>query len=193
MAKFFNIVRGTRALKPIEFTIWGETARCSMRALNGMEEGDALAAGRAYAVSKGLAEPKETDRLYEIGVMAATLSVACVDSDAPETRYFTGLTEILEHLDTDRIAYLFEVQQHWQDECSPRISKMGSAEWIDMVVKCAEDGSNANAFFRMRRPMQLSFIASLASLYLNALTHKSDTGTNSPSSTSATTPPSESA
>ena len=185
--KFSQIVKGTRATRDVDFTIWGATARCAVRPMTGLEEGDAMAAGRAYAVSKGIADPKPTDRVYEIGVMVHTLAVACIDPDNHDALYFSSAGEILENLDTDRIAYLYEAQQLFQDECSSRVSKMGEAEWVATVLEVAEAAISDNPLARWPLTTQRDFQRILASRYIGLLMHKSSSGSDS----ATTTKPSE--
>lgn len=192
MAKFSNIVKGTRALKSVAFTIWGTEATLAVRPMTGVEEGEAFSAGRAYAVCKGVAEPKDTDRVYEIGVMSNTIAIACVDPDAPDTRYFANAAEVMENLDTDRIAYLFEAQQLWQDECSPRITKVNQQEWAAMVIAVAEAAVSDNPLARWRPVTQRDFTRILASRYMDLLLHRSNFGlTSEPSTTTPQAPKSD--
>ncbi len=189
MAKFSNIVRGTRALRPVEFSIWGEAASCSVRPMTGAEEGDAVAAGRAYAVKHGVVDPKPTDRVYEIGVMANTLLVACVDSDDSNSRYFANVGEILDNLDTDRIAYLYEAQQFWQDECSPLAKSMTAAEFAAKVVEIEEAAEGVDFFMHTRPAMRCSFARHLVAQLFSALRANSGSSTPSEAEPTNSAPP----
>ncbi len=189
MAKFSNIVKGTRATRPVSFsTMFGDEASCFVRPMTGLEESDALAAGRAHAVANGIASPTEKDRVYEIGVMANTLLVACVDSEDPASRYFVNAKEILDNLDTDRIAFLYEAQQLWQDECSPLAKSMTAAEFAAKVAEIDGAADGADFFTHMRPAMRCSFARHLIALLYNSLKGNSVSSTGSETEPQNSTP-----
>jgi hypothetical protein len=178
MSRFAAIARGTRALKRVPFTIWETTVEVALRPLNAMEEGEAFAGARAYAVGKGVPDPKPGERLYDLGLMVETLARGCVDADAPTAPFFASAVEILEHLDTDRIALLFEQHQAWQDECAPRPKEMGGEEFLALVLRAAEDESNGaeSPFSTLQPVLRASSERTLARLYVNLLQHRSRSG-----------------
>lgn len=189
MSRFAEVARGTRATKVVDLPLSGDvTVKVAIRPMNGLELGRVVASARAYAIAeirkarkddtREPPEPKEGDRLFDLGYMVATLEVACEDPEKPGTSFFGGTAEILEALDADRIALLYEHQQAWQDHCSPRLSKMGSAEFVAMVFGVAgEDESSLDSpFARLRPALRLSWARTLARLYVNSLTPKSEGG-----------------
>lgn len=175
--RFAQLIKGTRAVKPVTFSIWGSDAKLAVRPMTGLEEGEAYAAARAYAVSKGVADPKPTDRIYEIGVMANTIAIACVDVEAHETRYFSNANEVLDNLDTDRIAYLFEAQQLWQDECSPLVKSMTEAQWAAKIIEVTEAAEEVDFLSPMRPVMRLAFLRLTVSRLFRSLTDNSGSST----------------
>ena len=192
MSRFAEVVRGTRATKVVELPLARDVSvKVAVRPLNGLEFGRVIAAARAYAIAevkkarrddtREPPEPKEGDRLFDLGYMVSTLDIACEDPEKPGTPFFDGTAEILEALDADRIALLYEQQQAWQDYCSPRLSKMGNAEFAAMVFGVAgEDESSIDSPFALLRPaLRLSWARTLARLYVNSLTHKSEDGDSS--------------
>jgi hypothetical protein len=190
MGRFSAIAKGTRATRPVVLAYGGADVPLAVRPLNAAEEADALAEGRAYAVGKGIAAPAPTDRLYEIGYMASTLVLGCVDADDPAAPFFASAAEVLDNLDTDRIAYLYEQQQAWQDWCSPRPKDMDAGEFIALVLRLAEEGAGADAddpLVMLRPSLRLSFARTLARQYQASLTRRSPSGSAAEPGTS--TPP----
>lgn len=187
MGRFSAIARGTRATRPVVLSYGGVDVPLAVRPLTGAEEAEALAEGRAYAVGKGIAAPGPTDRLYEIGYMAATLVLGCVDADDPAAPFFASAAEVLDNLDTDRIAYLYEQQQAWQDWCSPRPKNMDAGEFIALVLRLAEEGAGAEAddpLVTLRPSLRRSFARTLARQYMSRLTPSGGSGSASEPGTS---------
>lgn len=194
MGRFSAIAKGTRATRPVVLSYGGADVPLAVRPLTGAEEAEALAEGRAYAVGKGIAAPGPTDRLYEIGYMAATLVLGCVDADDPGAPFFSSAAEVLDNLDTDRIAYLYEQQQAWQDWCSPRPKDMDAGEFIALVLQLAEEGAGADAddpLVTLRPSLRLSFARTLARQYQASLARRSPSGSAAEPGTS--TPPAHTA
>lgn len=190
MGRFSSIAKGTRATRPVVLDYAGVEVALAVRPLTGAEEASALADGRAYAVGKGVADPKPTDRLYEIGYMAATLVLGCVDASDTAAPFFANAAEVLDNLDTDRIAYLYEQQQAWQDWCSPRPKNMDAGEFIALVLRLAEEGASDDAddpLVMLRPSLRLSFARTLARQFQASLTRNSASGSASEPGTS--TPP----
>jgi hypothetical protein len=187
--RFSDIAKGTLATKAITLPLHGAEHPLAVRPLNGAEQGDTFAAARAYAVSKGVAEPKPGDRLYDLGLMAATIALGCVCSDDATKPFFDGgQDQILAHLDADRIALLYEQHQAWQDECSPRASKMSGAEFFVKVMEVANAKADEDPLARLRPSTRLDWERTLAGLYMISLQDKSSSGESSESSTTSAPP-----
>jgi len=192
MGRFADVALGKRATKPVDLVLDGGTvARVAVRPLNALELGRVVAEARAYSIAemrrarkddtREPPEPREGERLYDLGHMAATLAIACEDPDQPGVRYFDSTDEILLHLDADRIALLYEQQQAWQDACSPRPSRMDAGAFIAMVMTLAgEDEGSADSPFELLRPaLRLSWARTIARLYASSLTPRSRSGSDS--------------
>ncbi len=142
MSRFSDIQKGKKARKNIEFPAPIDAADPAARVyvdlivLSGDEESEAHRAARAYAISKGSPDPKEGDVHYDLGVMVHLLVRACVDPDVPGSFAFFFSAEenaellpdgafdrmaalALSRLDRERICFLHEQRQIWQDTCSP--------------------------------------------------------------------------
>lgn len=188
MARFADIARGTRATQPVKLPLPGiaDAVDVLVRPLNGLELGSVVARARAYAIeeikkarsaddARAIPEPKEGDRLYDLGEMAATLLLACLDPAAPERPFFADIDEILGGLDAERIVLLYEEQQLWQDHCAPRPKGMGGDQFMAMVLQEAalEEEAAEGPFSRLRRTSQQISFRTLARLYMHSLQRRS--------------------
>jgi hypothetical protein len=165
MSKFSQIARGTRALKVIDLPLPdGVTAKCAVRPLLGSEEAAILTAARAYAKDRGVDDPRDGNPIYELGFWVHTLVHGCVDADDAAAPFFDGgVEQILGALDRDRIALMFEQQQAWQDECSPRVTSMTGDEYVAHILKIASSAEDADVPFDRWRPALLaSFLRTTA-------------------------------
>lgn len=193
MAKFSQIAKGTRALKPVEFSLLdGETkATCSLRPLLGQDDALILAEARAFAVSKGLTDPKNGDPIYELARAVNVCLVACCDSDDPtgKTPFFASAAEILGNLDRERIFLLSEMQARHQDETSPHPSSMSGDEYIATMLAIATAEAGAELpFVSWPRSLLESCLVFSANLLLSSLSPKSPSGSASETSESAKSP-----
>lgn len=190
MSKFSQIALGIRALKPVEIPLQdGVVATCSVRPLLGYEEAKILADARAYAKARGVDDPRDGNPIYELGVWVHTIVHGCVDSDDASAPFFDGgADQILDRLDRDRIALLFEQQQTWQDECSPRQRSMSWEEYKATVVALAMSGDDADIPFVLSRPvLRASFMRSMAKALVTLADPNSPFGSPFASSTATAT------
>lgn len=186
MARFAQVARGSAARHTVELTLLDGTSwRVDVAVLVGEQEADTLKGAREYAKSHGIEEPRAGQELYELGLWAHTLLVACLDADEKDkdVRAFDSVEQILDRktgLDRDRIAFLFEAQQRHQDACSFRKRGLDTAEYISAVVGHAtaeedvahlpfEDWAPAT-----RRSFVRTMAAQLLSLYQSRLPSGSD-------------------
>ncbi len=184
--RFSQIAKGTRAERPVEIELGGETLKFAVRPLIASEEGDVAAGARTYAESKGVKNPTPGDALYDLGLAMHTIALGCVDLESPADKrapYFDGgVAQILDSdvLGRDAIAYVYEIQQRWQDECAPRKLAMAPDEFAAAVVVIGgEDKARSQLFFGQLRPgMQWHFTHFLASLWLNSPTPRSGSGSD---------------
>lgn len=122
MAKFRDIVSVRPPRKPVSLPlISGATVAVALIPLLIDADTQALAEARAFAVAKGVADPKPGDPLYERGLMLHVVLKACVDIDVAERDepFFGSLEEIGKLLDPDRLAWLFHVQRAHQNAVAP--------------------------------------------------------------------------
>lgn len=189
--KFSQIIKGTRARKAFPLPMPdGVEYEVALVPLSGSQEMQALADARKVATERGSAEPKAGDALYERALWACTLAAACIDPESPEAAprpfFDGGVGQILDELDRDRIAYLFEAQQAWQDECAPRPGSMTGDEFLSNVLACARSEDGAELPFERWRPvLRRSFVRSLALQAVISLLPRSPSGPSSPDTTSS--------
>jgi hypothetical protein len=189
MPRFADIARGTRATKTISLPLPGveQPIAVLVRPLNGLELGRTVAQARAYAIAeiekarpqgdtRPIPEPKEGDRLFDLGSMVATLLLACLDpasppgASTPGVPFFASADEILSELDVERIVLLYEEQQLFQDECAPRPARMSGEAFIALVVgeSALEEDAAEGPFSRLRRTLQGISFRTLARLYVTS-------------------------
>jgi hypothetical protein len=188
MPRLCDIARGTRATKPVKLPLSGldDPVDVLVRPLNGLELGAVVARARAYALdemrkarpnddSRPLPEPREGDRLFDLGSMAATLLLACLDPEHPERPFFGDMAEILSELDAERIVLLYEEQQLWQDECAPRPRTMNGAAFMALVMGEAalEEEAADGPFAHLPRTLQRISFRILAKQHVSSLLAKS--------------------
>lgn len=202
MGAFSLIVQGSRARKRVESTtITGQPFACDLRAVVGVDDAAIFAEARAFAKARGVAEPKDGDPLYDLGLAVHTLAIACVDPDslteAPRVFFDGGASQILEHLDRDRILYLYETLTAWQSTFSPRQQSQSWPEYVASVYVLASEEADADDPFAKWSPaLRASWARTTARLLLASHALKSHSGTPTESSTtseSASAPASEGA
>lgn len=209
--KFADVLRGTRAVKVIDFP--QDNTRCELladlpelaaqraadraeraaahpeqaapedspaikvglRVLSGVEAAEVLQKSRAFAIARGIAAPTEGDRLYDLAIQAHTLALACVDVDSPEKArepfFDGGPDQILRELDVDRIAYIFERQMIWQDECSPSALKLSTKDAYAHITRTVVSSDDL-PFSQMSRGLQWTLFRFMGSQLLNYLADK---------------------
>lgn len=151
MARFADILKGKRARRTVPFpqapSLPGgappeaqEDLVVDLVVLSAEEEAKALGEAIRFAKKNGDDDPKPNTPLYDLGLMIATLLVSCLDSESPEEKpvpFFANSDEIMANLDRERIAYLYALQQVWQDELSPARKRMSEDEMLTFVLEAA--------------------------------------------------------
>lgn len=136
----------------------GSLVQIDLRPLTSGEQTEVLARARADAVAKGVPDPKADNPIYGLCEQEHTLLLCCVDPDSPENAprpLFASIDEIRgdPQLGQDRIAYLFELWQRYQDECSPRYRRMALDEILaTMLLLAGEEEDEARRFFESLGP-----------------------------------------
>jgi hypothetical protein len=186
MSRFANIQKGKRARKPVDCPTpidgWGEAGpqKLAIVVLPGDDDGDAHESARAYATRKGAHDPKPGDVHYDLGLMVHQLVRSCVDPDVPGSfAYFFTPDDVkpeantreafelraalvLSSFDRESIAYLHQMQEVWQDECSPWGKHPNEQEIIDKLTEL-EQAVDPSLPFRMFR------LATVGSLLLTTV------------------------
>lgn len=180
MARFSQIVRGTRARRSVSLAFGDSPVEIDVRPLTAREEAEALAGARAYAVGKGIAEPKEGHPEYDLAVLAHYAYAACVDHDSPADApapFFDSAEQAIS-LDRDRLQILYEAWLSWQEECSPRKTTLTPEQYAGLVFSLAEGGEGAadDPFLRrLPRATLVSCMRTMALQLCGSLTPRSPT------------------
>lgn len=185
MARFSQVAKGASARHTETLTLLDGTEwRVDVVPLIGEMEADSLVGARAYAKAHGIEEPRPGQELYELGLWAHTLLVACLDADENgDVRAFDSIEQILDRkngLDRDRIAFLFEAQQRHQDACSFRKRGLDAVEYINAVVAhaVAEEDAAELPFEQWAPATRRSFVRTLCVQYTNLVGLKSLSGSD---------------
>jgi hypothetical protein len=195
MATFSQLAKGKRARKGISFPLLapqaaeGEGARerelqVDVIVLSGLEDAEVMAKARAFAKERGVDDPKDGNPIYDLALWAFTLAVACVDPESPETEprpFFDGGADQImgsNLLGRDTIAYLYEHQQQWQDEVSPRARTIGAEALLAHVVAVAAS-EDPTPFFRLAPALRWTLHRSMAALLVTLQTPRSPSGSGS--------------
>jgi len=187
MTRYGQIKKGVRARKRIELPMMdGSVVACDVVPLLSSGDAEILAGARAFAIARGVAEPKDGEPLYELGRWVHTIALGCVDPDspahAPQPFFDGGVEQILDPkdgLDRDRIALLYVEQELWQDQCAPSPKGMGAGEFLAQVLAHAGVPEGADLPLRRWRPvMQQSFVHTMARQLASLLQLKSLIGSD---------------
>lgn len=207
MSRFEQILRGQKARKTIEFPAplgatpdQGEVL-VDLVVLNGHEEAEAIAAARAYAKKNGVEEPREGDPHFDLGLMVHTLVRACVEHAEPgfsSFEYFFAMEPgskdfaamaalVLDGMDRERITYVYQLHQVWQEECSP----WGKGDTEDQIVaklQSLRGVGDPSLPFKLWRPATVgSLLLSLVNRLSHLLPDRSEPGSSSGSSSPTAT------
>jgi hypothetical protein len=142
-----------------------------LRVLTGAEEVTVLQQATAFAIERGVENPKDGDTLYELAKMAETLALGVIDHDSPEDApvvfFDGGAKQILDEIDGDRIAFLYGRWQVWQGQCSPRFANMTAEQFCEQVVKVTVSDDDL-PFAQMHPAQQLICMRTLGGLLLSS-------------------------
>jgi hypothetical protein len=160
-----------------------------IRTLTAWEWGEVLRQASEFATTRG-GKAEDTDELYQLGKMAYTLLVACVDPDDDGHGPFFdgGIDQILNSIDLGRdgIAYLYEQVEMWQDATSPQLLNMDSSELESAITELAgEEGSSMRFFTALRPGMQWRCARFMAVLLQSFLSSSFSSGGDSTESSKA--------
>lgn len=199
--KFAKLIKGITDVRPVEFTLPGADAPIivGLRPITAWEESEVTERATAFAESKGVKKPAETDYQFVLGVWTNTLLTACqaftdlefpAEDGSPPVTYkkgeliFGNVDEILQGLDRDRISYLYEMQQRIQEDHGMRKERMTQEEMLVAVHQIAtSEVDDVNLPFRKWGPsLRASFMHFTACMLYFSRLDKSPSGTASESS-----------
>jgi hypothetical protein len=134
-----------------------EVVQLDLRPLTSGEQSDVLARAHADAVARGVQDPRAGNPIYDLAEMEHTLLLCCVDPDSPQEApmpLFASIEEIRRDpaLGSDRVVYLFELFQQFQDECSPQRRHLTLDEAIASMLLLAGEEEDARRFFESLGP-----------------------------------------
>lgn len=207
MATFSQVAKGTRARKTIALPMGSGPAFCptvgedgavafpaaegavllALRPLSPGEMADVLSKARARAIALGVAEPEDGNPIYDLAEMEYTVVLACLDNDAPldaPRSFFDGGVEQIRssaELGRDRLAFLFEQFQLFQDECAPSLAKLSSPEFMASLGMLAGD-DGARFFMALGPTTRLTCVLFLASQWWTSQSLKSPSSPTSETS-----------
>lgn len=199
---FSVIAKGTKAIRRVGFTtISGVEATCGVRVLLDVHDDAIETAARAAAVARG-ADPKPGDVIYDRWVRLFTLLYACVSvpdtesepiADDPPLFFDGGIEQIQTHLDRERIAYLFALQEQWQALVSPRPRNMTRDEYAAHVFRMAmaEVGDDELPFWHWHPALLESFVITSCGLLMSSHVLRSAYGLDSGPNATSSSPTSE--
>lgn len=180
MSRFRDIVRGARVREPVSFPVQGaETdATADLRVLLADEEIEAVSRARAFAMSKGLANPREGDAIYDLALMVETILLAALEVGS-DARFFDAAEDV-RALDRDTIQYVYQRHSIMSDRCSPRLLKMSPEEFVaGIAVLASEDSESVRFFERLGSGLQWIYTRTLARQAVISQTLRSDSGSTS--------------
>lgn len=192
MPKFSSLPRVTGASeKPTKILLPGIEGEIAvvLTTVSAIDEASAIGFALADARAKGSHEPADGDPLYDAAYWAAIVAKGLGDADAAPSGdkrqpFFDGGPEQVRTLPTETIAYLFQLQQHWQEEASPTFKAKTAEELVRAVRRIHE--KNGEVFFSRCSPsMQMRCALFMAGLLATSPDSKLPSG--SPSSASTTT------
>ncbi len=203
MNHFAAVCGGKRSVKRVDFAlINGVVVTCGIQILDGMGDDAVEVAARAAAIARGVADPKDGNTIYDRWTRVFTLLFGCVavpeDKDAPLPEvaepYFDSAEQILRHLDGERIAYLYAMQRQWQALVSPRPRNMDADEFTKAVFTHAMVGVTSGdlPFFAWHPDLQAAYLITTGHLLINSPLLRSRYGSDSESSATSSSLPSES-
>lgn len=191
--KFSDIARGTRGDEEVElprFEGQSEDApaiKARVRALNGIEEEQALTAARKRAKADGVEDPKPGEPLFDLALMVETAAIAYLDlespTDARKPFFDTGADAIRQWYGREAITLLYEIQQDYQDRVAPTFAKLEPYDYYNGVLRLGEEDENSARFFylRSRAGLRWNFTRSMAVQLRSVLTSKFSPGSPSES------------
>lgn len=135
----------------------GDVVQLDLRPLTSGEQAEVLARARADALARGVQDPRPGNPIYDLAEMEHTLLLCCIDPDSPSEApraLFASIEEIRSDpaLGSDRVVYLFELFQQYQDECSPQRRHLTLDEAMAAMLLLGGEEEEARRFFESLGP-----------------------------------------
>lgn len=169
-----------------------EPSLVALVVLTGEEDDDVLAHARAHAVSRGVADPKPGEPIFDLAIMVQTLLLGCVDPESPAgapVPFFESADQIRKHMSREQIVHLFAQHEFFQDECSPRAKRFETENhYYAWVVKTAESESPSDFFESIGPALLWSSVRTLAKQHVSLLMDRSPPTTTDETAGQPTTP-----
>lgn len=186
--KFAGLTRSPRT-RQLDIVLPGvdEPVPVLVRALSALEEQQAVGFALTDAKAKGAVKAEAGEPLYDVAFWAKAVATAYVDSESADGAPFFdgGVTQVLDKLPVDSIAYLFQEQQRWQEEVSPSFKTKSGDELVEAVRAIASQAGDV-FFSRCSPSTQMLSARFMAGLLVSS----PDTSWQSGSRATATTTPS---
>lgn len=207
------VASGIRAIQPIAVAmqVGASPLVLGVRVIRPDEDLEALAYANGVAKAKNATAQAE-DPVYSLALMVARVrraSVALTDeaaalaatgvlkpyvSDDAPVPFFASEEEILgaDDLCRDRIAYIAEQQEVWQEQVSPLKTKLSPVAVLEQAKLIAE-AIDPGPFLGLRPGMRWIFARATAAMLLSSLQIRSQSGTGTTSTERPSTTGSEAA
>lgn len=185
--KFSQVAAGTRAEQKATF-VHGKREDGSpaehailLRPLSQSEEIDCEAEAMGASKLKG-GKGERGEPIYEATRMMAVIARAVLDPESPvdkrEAFFDLGIRQI-GGLDPDTIARLHQLQQAWQEECSPSFRHKTTADLLALAHTLSEDEHDPLACARLSQKTQWTLLPFMARLLRDSPVFKSFFGSSS--------------
>ena len=209
MTRFDDILKGKRARRTVPFPepLYAPSRPdgappeaqvvVDLVVLSAEEESRALADAVKFAKGLGIEDPKPDTPLYDLGLMIHTILIGCVDHDSPmdaPAPFFKSAEQVRQGLDRERIAYLYTLQQVWQEDVSPTRKRFDDNRLLELVIDAADEEDPLRFFEKLPPATLARCFRSLAKQHLTLLrarlqggSSSIDVGTNDSKSTESAT------
>jgi hypothetical protein len=179
-----------RPEKPVEILLAGrkDPTPVILQPSSAIEDADAVGHAIKAAKAQG-AEPRPGSQVYDTARWAFLVAKTYLDADSPpgaREHFFETVGEA-ESIGTESIAYLFQLQQVWQEEAFPGYLKMSPAALVAAYDALAEETGDV-FFSRLSAAMQVCCATSMAVLLRSSRRLRSPTGGPDTSGTTERSP-----
>jgi len=189
------MTKGALARKTVSVTFVGDASptEVDVAVLDSAQEAEALAGALAFAKARGSTDARDGDPLYDLGLWVHTCLLACMDPESPAgapVPFFSNIEEMLrsKRVTPEHFAYLYEMQEEWQEEHAPYVRQLSDGEVMTRAVRIA--AGELLPFLELRPGTRWNFTRTLAFQYVASLAPKLQSGGPFDSATNNVTDPS---